>query len=504
MSNNGKVRTRYAPSPTGKQHVGGVRSALFSWLWARHNDGDFILRIEDTDQARFREDALEDLFESLAWLGLDYDEGPVGPDAPPNEYFQTQRAERYQEVARELVERGAAYYCYCSEERLASLREEQKAKGQPPGYDRRCRNLTEEERAELVAACETEGRTPVVRFAVPEGGTTTVYDAIRGEWTVENSTLEDMILLKSDGLPTYHLGHLVDDHDMRITHVMRGVEYVPTAPLHVLMHEALGWETPIYVHLPLILDPSGQGKMSKRKQNPDGTETENMTMVHEFREAGYLPQAMVNYLALLGWSVAPDRDIATIEEIIQKFDIHDIKKSPAAFNYEKLEYMNGWYIRQLPVKVLAAKITPFLEEAGLPIDEEKILEVLPLVQERMKFLSEAPELLDFFLADAPLPDLEELPGKKMDVADTVAALQGAYDALANVEWTMEAIEEALRAKAEALGLKAGQLFQPLRVAITGRKFSPGIFETIYHIGQGRVLERIERAVGLLKESQAAA
>ncbi|MGH2543151.1 MAG: glutamate--tRNA ligase, partial [Ardenticatenaceae bacterium] len=389
--------------------------------------------------------------------------------------------------------------CYCSEERLADLREEQKAKGLPTGYDRHCRFLSEEERHATAEACERESRAPVVRFAVPLEGTTTVHDAIRGEWTVENSSLEDMILLKSDGLPTYHLGHLVDDHDMRITHVMRGLEYIPTAPLHVLIHRALGWESPLYVHLPLILDPGGQGKMSKRKQNPDGSVSEYMTQVGEFREAGYLPQALLNYIALLGWSVAPDRDIATIEEMIEKFDIHDIKKSPAAFDYEKLEFMNGYYIRQLPLRVLAVQITPFLEKAGLPLDEERVVEVLPLVQERMKLLSEAPELLDFFLADAPLPDPAELIGNKMDAASTIGALEGAHTVLASVDWSLEAIEEALRAKAEALGLKPGQLFQPIRLAVTGRKFSPGIFETLYHVGRERVLERLERAARLLQE-----
>ncbi len=363
MSEKQRVRTRYAPSPTGKQHVGGIRSALFAYLWARHNEGDFLLRVEDTDQARFREDALQDLFDSLEWLGLEYDEGPV-PGEPPNEYFQTQRAARYQEIARQLVEQGAAYYAYETAEELDAMRQAQQARNQPTGYNRASRNLSEEERR--ARAAQAEGRQPVVRFAVPLEGSTTVHDAVRGEWTTENQSVEDMILLKSDGLPTYHLGHLVDDHDMRITHVMRGVEYVPTAPLHVLIHEALGWEAPTYVHLPLILDPSGHGKMSKRKQNTDGSVTEQLTMVSEFRDAGYLPEALLNYLALLGWSVAADRDIAERAEMIEKFDIQDIKKSPAAFNYEKLEYMNGWYIRQLPIDELAQRVRPFWKKRGSP------------------------------------------------------------------------------------------------------------------------------------------
>ncbi len=359
-----RVRTRFAPSPTGTLHVGNVRAALFPWLWARHNGGAFVLRIEDTDQTRYREHALHAIFDTLAWLGLDVDEGPDGPDAPPNQYFQTQRRPLYQQAARALIEAGAAYECYCSEARLTSLREAQQARGQPTGYDRHCRFLSESERAEAAAACEQEGRAPVVRLAVPLEGRTTVSDPVRGEMTHDNAHLDDLILLKSDGLPTYHLAHVVDDHDMGITHAMRGEEYIPTFPLHVMIYRALGWEPPVYVHLPLILDPSGKGKMAKRKQNADGTVSEYITTVPEFREAGYLPEALLNYIALLGWSVAPDRDIASLDEMIEKFDIHDLKKSPSAFNYEKLDFMNGHYIRQLPVEELARRVTPVLARAG--------------------------------------------------------------------------------------------------------------------------------------------
>lgn len=505
MSNTPRVRTRYAPSPTGKQHVGGARSALFPWLWARHNKGDFLLRIEDTDQTRFREDALQDLFEMFEWLDLDVDEGPDGPDAPPNEYFQTERQALYQEVAQKLLDSGDAYYAYERAEDLEARRIKLKAKKLSTAYDRASRFLSDEERAEAEALCRAEGRVPVVRFAVPLEGETTVNDAIRGEWSVENSKVEDLILLKSDGLPTYHLGHVVDDHDMKITHVMRGVEYIPTAPMHVLMHEALGWEPPVYAHLPLILDPSGKGKMSKRKQLDDGTVIEYMVMVHEFREAGYLPEALINYLALLGWSVGADRDIATREEMIEKFDITDIKKSNAAFNYEKLLFMNGHYMRQLAVEDLAERVTPFLEAAGLPADRERLIEVLPLVQERMKLLAEAPELLNFFLGDAPLPKVEDLPGrkkkkKKMSIEETIASLQASHAALADCEWTHDTIEQALRSKSKETGIKAGQLFQPLRVAITGRKQAPGIFDTVSHLDRETVLARIKRAIGILQEN----
>nr|MBA3533739.1 glutamate--tRNA ligase [Ardenticatenales bacterium] len=421
--------------------------------------------------------------------------------ASPNEYFQAQRRPRYQEVAKQLVESGHGYYCYCSEERLQERRATQKARNAPPGYDRRCRTFGPAERAEAAAACEAEGRPPVIRLAVPLEGQTTVHDAVRGDTTFENRSLEDLILLKSDGLPTYHLGHLVDDHDMQISHVMRADEYLPTFPLHILIHQALDWETPVYVHLPLILDPSGKGKLSKRKQNPDGTVTENTypTMISEFRALGYLPEAFVNFIALQGWSVAPDRDLATLEEMIEKFDLHEIKKSPAAINFEKLEHMNGHYIRQLPVDDLAEHVAPFLEKAGLPTERERLRAVLPLVQERMRLLSEAPALLDFFLADAPPPNVAELPAKGMDNATTRQALQRTREALAAGEWTLEAIDQTLRSLASELGLKAGQLFQPIRVAITGRLQAPGIFETVYHIGREPVLVRLDQAIQLLSE-----
>ncbi|HEX8683566.1 MAG TPA: glutamate--tRNA ligase [Ardenticatenaceae bacterium] len=500
MSDTPRVRTRYAPSPTGLQHLGGARSALFPWLWARHNGGDFILRIEDTDQARFRADALADIFDMMAWLGLDVDEGPLGPDAEPNEYFQTQHAHRYQEEAQRLIQSGHAYYCYCSSERLQRLREQQIANKQPPGYDRHCRFLNDDERAAEAATCEREGRNPVVRLAVPLKGETRVKDAIRDESVFDNSTLEDIILLKSDSLPTYHLAHIVDDHDMRISHAMRGSEYLPTFPLHIITYEALGWEPPLYVHLPLILNPNGKGKLSKRKQSGDGAGSDNLTMVYEFREAGYLPEAFVNYIALLGWSFSADEEIATLDELVEKFNIYDIKVSPSAMNYEKLEWMNGYYIRQLPVEELAERVAPFLERAGLPTDRARLVEVLPLVQERMKLLSEGPELLDFFLADAPTPSSGDLPGKKMDTAMTVSTLEAARSALGEADWSMEGIEAALRGLAEELELKPGQLFQPIRVAITGRTQAPGIFETVYHVGREAVLSRLERAIGLLRQN----
>lgn len=493
MTTERRVRTRFAPSPTGTLHVGNVRSAIFPWLWAQHSGGDFILRIEDTDQTRYKEHALQAIFDTLAWLGMEIDEGPASPTAPPNNYFQTQRREMYVEAAKQLVAQGNAYTCYCSSERLDALRESQKARNLPTGYDRHCRYLTAEQRAER----EAEGITPVIRFAFPTEGSTTVHDLLRGAITVENRTVDDMILLKSDGLPTYHLAHMIDDHDMKISHVMRGDEYIATYPLHAKLYEAFGWEIPTYVHLPLILDPSGKGKMSKRKQNADGSVSDQMTMIHEFREAGYLPEAMFNYIALLGWSPGAEEDIVTREEMVKRFEVADIKASPAKFDYDKLEFMNGWYIRQLPIEDLAHRVTPFLVAAGLPVEHDRLIEVLPLVQERMKTLAESPELLDFFLAEAPVPNVADLIPKKMDAAGSKKALETVHTQLQTAEWTHEGVEAALRASAEQLGLKAGQVFPSVRVAITGRVHAPGIFETVYHVGREAVLARIQRAIGLL-------
>ncbi|MGQ9667707.1 MAG: glutamate--tRNA ligase, partial [Anaerolineae bacterium] len=387
------VRVRFAPSPTGYLHVGGARTALFNWLFARRHHGVFILRIEDTDRTRYQEDALEDLMAMLRWLGLDWDEGPDvgGPYGP---YFQSQRLHIYQEYAEKLVREGHAYYCYCSPERLEAMREEQRRRGEPPGYDRHCRYLTAKRRAEY----EAQGIKPVIRLAVPLEGQTSFTDVIRGTITVDNSSLDDLVLLKSDGYPTYHLANVIDDHLMRISHIMRADEWLPSVPKHVLLYQAFGWEPPAFAHLPVILDPSGQGKMSKRRQRVG--DKEHYVLVREFKEAGYLPEAMFNFLTLVGWSLDDKTQIMSKELAIQHFDLDRINKAPAAFSYEKLEWMNGYYIRQLPPDELAERLVPFLAR-GLDMSEEEIRRrpdtrlLAPLVQERIKLLSEAVEMIDF-------------------------------------------------------------------------------------------------------------
>lgn len=487
------ARVRFAPSPTGYLHVGGARTALFDWLLARKTGGQFILRIEDTDRKRYVPDSLDDIKENLRWLGLQWDEGPDvgGPYGP---YFQSERLEHYRRAAEELIAKGWAYRCYCTPERLEQSRKERQKRGEPPGYDRRCRFMSDEERAEL----EAQGMPYVVRLKVPLEGETVVNDLIRGEIRFENKTLEDVVLLKSDGYPTYHLAVVVDDHLMEITHVLRGDEWIPSAPIHVMLYEALGWEQPQWVHLPLILDPSGKGKLSKRKKkNPDGTESENMTLVREFREAGYLPEAMFNFIALLGWAYSGDEEIFTPEQAIEKFDLKDIKKSPAVFSYEKLEWMNGVYIRKLSPEELAERIVPFMQKAGLNVTAEQLVPLVPDIQERIKTLAEAPDMLDFFFRDIETPAPEALIPKKLDAEGTRRALEAARAVLADVEWEHDAIEAALRQLAKDLGLKAGQLFQPIRIAITGKRVAPPLFTTILHLGRERVLERLDRAIAAL-------
>lgn len=498
--NSRPVRVRYAPSPTGYQHVGGIRTAIFDWLWARHTGGTFILRIEDTDRKRYNPAALDDLLASLEWLGLDYDEGP-GKGGNYGPYFQSQRLPLYQDYAYRLIELGGTYECYCpprrEEEEQAERGDQPAAAPAPHGPDP-CRTLTPEERARRRAACEVEGRRPVVRLKVPTEGTTVVHDVIRGEIVFENKTIPDYILLKSDGYPTYHLGVVVDDHLMEISHILRGEEWIPTAPVHVIIHRLFGWEPPLYVHLPLVLDPSGKGKLSKRKQvGPDGQVVENLTQVREFRAAGYLPEALFNFLATLGWAISGEQEIFSKEEAVAAFELTDIKKSPARFEYDKLEWMNGVYIRGLAPADLAARLVPFLRDAGYDVTAAEVEPVVPLIQERIKTLADAPEILDFFFRDPPVPAPEQLVSKKMTAEATRDALFVARTRLAEVEWSAAAIEEMLRGLAGELGVKPGTLFTPIRLAVTGKTVAPPLFETLYCLGREKVLDRLDRALTVL-------
>jgi glutamyl-tRNA synthetase len=486
------VRVRFAPSPTGPFHIGGARTALFNWLFARHNNGSFILRIEDTDQKRYDPNALSDLFSGLRWLGLDWDEGPeIGGDYGP--YYQTQRADLYRHWANWLVERGHAYHCYCSPKRLAEMRQEQRERGESVGYDRQCRYLTAAQRKEH----ETAGEPFVVRLAMPIEGETSFEDLIRGRISVDNETQDDLVLLKSDGLPTYHLANVIDDHFMEISHIMRADEWIPTAPRHVRLYEAFGWEMPAIAHLPIILDPAGKGKISKRKRQV-GTQV-YYVLVHEFRQAGYLPETMVNFLARIGWGMDAETEVFDSEEAIARFDVTSVNPGPASPPYGKLDWLNGVYIRELSTADLANRIYPVLLDAGLEADPETTRAVTPLIQERIKTLNDAVDLTDFFFEGKIAYEPEALIGKKMDASSSLVALQRTHTTLADLgEFSEEVLEPALRGLADDLGLKAGQLFGIIRVATTGKKVAPPLFGTLAVLGRERSLARLETADEALK------
>jgi glutamyl-tRNA synthetase len=487
------VRVRFAPSPTGYFHLGSARTALYDWLFARHTGGQFVLRIEDTDRTRYDPAALPDLIASMRWLGLCWDEGPeVGGDYGP--YYQSDRIALYHEYMDKLLAQGSAYRCYCSPERLAHLREQQRQAGQTPGYDRHCRHLTQAQIAEF----EAQGIVPVVRLAVPTEGITEFEDVLRGQIRVNNDQLDDLVLVKSDGFPTYHMANVVDDHLMAITHILRGEEWLSSVPKHVLLYEAFGWEMPVQVHLPTILDPSGKGKLSKRKKRaPD--EPERLTYIHEFREAGYLPEAMINMLALVGWSYDGTQEYFSRSELVRLFDLNTVNKSPAAFSYEKLDNMNAVYLRNLGHNDLAGRLVQALSRRGVEADFATVLALVPLIRERIQTLNEAWDWIDFVFVEPPDYDPELLIQRKMDREGTLAVLTASRQALAEADLAAEeALEAQLRSLADELDVKVGPFFGTLRVAVTGKTVAPPLLGTLPILGREKVLARIDRAIALLQ------
>jgi len=482
----GNVRVRYAPSPTGDPHVGNIRTALFDWLLARHTGGSFILRIEDTDRAREVQGATERIMEALRWLGLDWDEGPEvgGPHAP---YIQSERQAMgvYQGPVDRLLAEEKAYRCYCTPERLDVMRKEQQARKEPPRYDRRCRNLSTAERQ----ACAVENPSPVTRFAMPLEGKLVVNDAVRGSVEFDLGLLDDFVILKSDGFPTYHLAHVVDDHLMDITHVLRGEEWLPSLPRHQKLYEALGYAMPVMAHVPIILGPD-RSKLSKRH---------GAAATLEFRDGGYLPDAMVNFLVLLGWSLDDHTDVMTWETLIANFSLDRIASSPAVFDIKKLDWFNGVYMRAMPLDDLADELLPLLErelpdEVARPIDRAYLLRVLPLEQERLKHLSEAPAVLGFFFVEQPKYNPIKIIQKGMVRDGTRDAMKRVLTTAEAIEtWDVPTLEAAYRALAEELELKAGQLFGAIRVAITGSEAAPPLFDTMKVLGKERVIKRLTSA-----------
>jgi glutamyl-tRNA synthetase len=479
------MRTRFAPAPSGDLHVGNVRTALFSWALARRHGGTFILRVEDTDRSRVSDEAYARALEILQWIGISWDEGPGigGPHAP---YRQSERLPIYAEAAERLRASGAVYPCYCTPAELAERREEAKAAGRPPGYDGRCRYLTDEQRA----AFEAEGRTSVLRFWMPDGSTTW-NDLVRGEITIDHANVPDFAITRSDGHPLYLLAAGVDDVIMGLTHIVRGEDLVTATPRQLALYAALGhpqdrW--PAFAHLPLIVGDDGK-PLSKRHGE---------VSLAAYRGAGYLPEALANYLSLLGWSPGGDREFFGEDVLLAEFDVTRVSRNPARFDVRKLQALNGDWIRSLSAEDLAARIAPFFESAGLTgIDLAALTAVVPLIQIRMNQLTEAPELLHFYFVDEAGFAVEEAAVAKGLGQGAGAVLRIAHERLGALpEWAAAAIEPTVWGIGEELGLGKKKVATPLRAAVTGRMISPPLFESMELLGRERTLRRIEQAIGL--------
>ena len=483
------VRVRYAPSPTGNPHIGNIRTAMFNWLFARRHGGQFVVRVEDTDQGRITEGAVDHILDGLEWLGIDWDEGPRvgGPYGP---YFQSERLERYNAAADKLLASGNAYRCYCSPERVAELRKEQARNKQRQGYDSHCRHLSGEERE----ANETAGLPSVVRFAMPQSGVTSVEDEIRGHVEWQNELTDDFVLVKTDGFPTYHMAVVVDDHAMAISHVLRAEEWLPSTPRHVQLYRALELPMPQFGHLPMILG-SDRAKLSKRH---------GATSLMEYRDDGFLPEALINFMALLGWSLDGETEVMSVDTIRDHFTLERVGKPAAIFDLDKLQWMNGVYIRLADTDDLADRVLPFLERAYpdhlLPINQDYLLRIMPLVQQRLKTLADAPDMLSYFFEDTLQYEPESVVQRGMNVPGTLAALQRAEADLSRVaedDFHNEDLESLLRATGQELELSGRQFFGALRTAITGRTATPPLFEMMEVMGRDRVVQRLAAAVAKL-------
>jgi len=528
-----KIRTRFAPSPTGYLHVGSLRTALYCYLFAKHNDGDFVLRVEDTDRSRYVEGSIENLVKVLHSVGLEYSEGIIldsdGKIANKGDfgpYMQSQRLEIYKKYANELIKNNHAYYCFCSQERLAEMRKEQQARKLAPMYDGKCRNLSKEEVENLLnkttpsPSFSKEGSSYVIRLKVPKDGFTEFEDLVYGKIRIENKTIDDQVIMKSDGFPTYHLANVVDDHLMEISHVIRAVEWLPSTPKHIILYKAFNWELPKFAHLTLLLNPD-KSKLSKRQGD---------VAVEDYLKKGYLPEALLNFILLLGWNPKTEEEIFSLEEMIKRFDLSGVNKTGAIFNVEKLDWINGAYIRRLPLDELTKLCVPYLIEAGIikvssikyqvlssgeEISFDYLKQILKLEQERIKKLSDIVEITKyFFISPSPspspslpadIPDMEYdvaiLKWKKMSFDDVRKNLELAYDELEKIDekdFGKDNLEKVLRNLMEKNNIKAGELLWPLRVALTGLKASPSPFEVAEVLGKGKVLERIKKGIERVK------
>lgn len=498
-----KIRVRYAPSPTGLQHIGGIRTALFNYLFARGQGGEFILRLEDTDRIRSEDRYVQNLYDTFNWLGIKWDEGPeqvtgsrYNSDRSFGPYIQSERSDLYKKYAQELLDKGQAYYCFCSSERLERIRlEREAAKSSETGYDRHCRNIDPQEAAKKVTA----GEACTIRLKIPLGETTRFSDHLLGDIEWKNDDVNpDPVLLKTDGFPTYHLANVVDDHLMEITHVLRAQEWLSSTPLHVIMYKAFGWSPPEFCHLPMVMGQDGK-KLSKRH---------GATSIDEFQKQGYLPEALLNYIALLGASYEEGKEIYTLDELAACFSLEKLNKAPAVFDYKKLEWYNGQYIRMKSDDELAELCLPYAIETGLfggegtqptPHQREIFTAAMPLIKERLVFISEVPEKITYLFNEPQVPAAEEFIPKKLDLAATAELLRHALEIVKPLAEAAddEQAETFIKAEAEKRNVKLGDLMMPLRVAITGSRVSPPLFGSLRILGAERSQTRVQRALAII-------
>ncbi|MBU0753896.1 MAG: glutamate--tRNA ligase [Planctomycetes bacterium] len=475
------IKVRIAPSPTGDPHVGTAYSALFNYVFARRNQGAFILRIEDTDQTRSTPESEKAIIDSLKWLGLEWDEGPDigGPSGP---YRQSERTSIYREYVQKLIDTDKAYPCFCTAERLKEMRTRQ---GPNTGYDGLCRNLDRSEREEKLEA----GLPHVIRLKVNKTETTVFNDRIRGEIKVENATIDDQVLLKSDDFPTYHLANVVDDHLMGVTHVIRAEEWIPSTPKHVMLYEAFGWDPPVFLHLPLLRNKD-KSKISKRK---------NPVSLSFYRDKGYLPEALLNFLALMGWSTSDEEEVFDLDRMVREMDPADLHIGSPVFDMEKLDWLNGMYIRAMTPEALIERMKSSGFLGGLDISHEKLVRIVPLIQERMKTLSDFLPKIDYFFKEIPVTfeAFQKVKKPANEVAKIILIVAESMEKLDVLEVT--AMENLLRDLTQELEVKAGQIFMALRVSITGRDVTPPLLESMEIIGKETCLARMRRAAKTLAE-----
>ncbi len=474
------VRVRFAPSPTGYLHVGGLRTALYNYLFAKKNGGKFLLRIEDTDRTRLVEGATEGLISVLKWAGLEFDEGP-GIGGPHSPYIQSQRTELYRKSAQELLEKGFAYKCFCTSERLDEMRAVQQAMGQPPRYDKFCEHLTAAELKER----EDKNLPFVIRMKVPEK-TIRFNDEIRGLIEIAPENIDDQVLIKSDGFPTYHLANVVDDHDMQITHVIRGEEWLPSTPKHILLYEYFGWQHPVFAHLPLLLNPD-RSKLSKRQGD---------VAVEDFRAKGYMKETLVNFVALLGWNPGDEREIFSMEELEKEFTLERVGKSGAIFNHDKLNWLNQQHIRLMDPEKILVELKPNLDEKGIKTDHDYLIRVINVMKDRVNFISEFVTFSSYFFTEPDSYDPETVSKRWKPESKKQLGLFG--ENLKSVtDFSHDPLQDCLKKTAETLGIKAGDLIHPTRLAISGVGFGPSLYEMMAILGKETVLRRIEKALQVL-------